>query len=75
MSDFLETLKSHSIPMYVIIGDHDLVDFGLSVWPGVAADIPHMRLLELKDAGHNSWIDKPRKFTNFVERALKQISQ
>lgn len=67
VNNLLKILESYSIPMYVIIGDHDLVDFGLSTWPGVAADIPHMNLLKLKKAGHNSWIDKPGKFNDFVE--------
>lgn len=75
MSNFLDALKSHSIPIYVIIGDHDLVDFGLTTWPDVASDIPHMHLLKLEKAGHNSWIDKPGKFTDFLEKALKQIMQ
>lgn len=75
MSGFLATLKSQSIPMYVIIGDHDLVDFGLTTWPDIAADIPHMSLLELENAGHNSWIDNPGKFNDFVEQALKEITQ
>jgi pimeloyl-ACP methyl ester carboxylesterase len=75
MDNFLQTLESHSVPMYVIIGDHDLVDFGLSTWPDVAADIPHMDLLKLKNAGHNSWIDKPGKFNDYVEKALQQITQ
>ena len=75
MDDFLATLKSHSIPMYIIIGDHDLVDFGLSTWPEVAGHIPHMNLLTLKKAGHNSWIDKPGRFNDSVEKALNQIAQ
>jgi len=75
MDDFLATLKSHSIPMYIIIGDHDLVDFGLSTWPEVAGDIPHMNLYKLKKAGHNSWIDKPERFNYFVQESLQQITQ
>lgn len=75
MNNFLDTLKSHSVPMYVIIGDHDLVDFGLSTWPDVAADIPHMDLLKIKKAGHNSWIDRPEKFNDYVKKALQQIAQ
>lgn len=75
MSNFLATLKSHSVPMHVIIGDHDLVDFGLTTWPDVPADIPHMNLLQLKNAGLNSWIDKPEKFSNLTEEVLKEINQ
>jgi len=75
MSNFLGTLNSHSIPMYIIIGDHDLVDFGLSTWPEVAAEIPHMKLLKLKKAGHNSWIDNPGKFNDLMGKALKQITK
>ena len=74
MSNLFSTLKSHSVPIYVIIGDHDLVDFGLSTWPEVSAEIPHMNLLKLEKAGHNSWIDKPEIFNDFIEKALKQIT-
>jgi pimeloyl-ACP methyl ester carboxylesterase len=75
MNNFLATLKSNSVPINVIIGDHDLVDFGLSTWPDVAAEIPHMNLLKLENAGHNAWIDKPGKFIDYVEKALVDITE
>ena len=75
MDDFSATLKSHSIPIHIIIGDHDLVDFGLTTWPKVVDDIPNMNLLKLENAGHNAWIDKPGKFIDYVERALVNITE
>jgi len=75
MENLWGTLKSYSVPMFVIIGDHDLVDFGLTTWPELVNYTPHITLLRLENAGHNSWIDKPGRFKDFVEKALGNITE
>ena len=71
----LTMLKEQAKPSYVIIGDHEVVDFGLKVWPDVARDIPNMELLIMKDTGHLEWIDQPDQFRDNVKYALDEINR
>jgi pimeloyl-ACP methyl ester carboxylesterase len=71
--NLIRKLKKYHKPIYVIMGDHDLGDFGLKVWPDLVKKIPNMHLLVLKNAGHNSWIDRPGRFHDYVDYALQQI--
>jgi len=57
-----ETLKTSEVPTRVIVGDHDLVDFGLVSWPAVADTVENVEITTLENAGHNAWIDRPGKF-------------
>lgn len=72
---FKKVLIKYHKPSFVIVGDHDEIDFGLKVWPNLAKNIPNMELLILKNAGHCSWIDRPGKFHDYVDYALTQINK
>lgn len=65
-----ETLKTSEVPVRVIVGDHDLVDFGLVSWPAVADTVENVEITTLENAGHNAWIDRPGKFRDALRRAL-----
>ncbi len=65
-----ETLRASDIPVRVIIGDHDLVDFGLVSWPAVADTLKNVEITTLNNTGHNAWIDHPGKFRDALRRAL-----
>jgi len=64
------TLEASNVPVRVIIGDHDLVDFGLAVWPAVADSLENVQITTLDNAGHNAWVDQPGRFTDALRRAL-----
>mgnify|MGYP006293477737 CR=1 FL=1 len=63
-------LQSSGVPMHVIVGDHDLVDFGLTTWPSVAEALDTVTMTPLKNAGHNAWIDRPGRFHDALQQAL-----
>ncbi|MCS3626240.1 pimeloyl-ACP methyl ester carboxylesterase [Salinibacter ruber] len=65
-----ETLRTSEVPVRVIIGDHDLADFGLVSWPAVADTLENVEITTLEKAGHNAWIDRPGKFRDAIRRAL-----
>jgi pimeloyl-ACP methyl ester carboxylesterase len=70
-----ETLKTSEVPVRVIVGDHDLVDFGLVSWPAVADTVENMEITTLENAGHNAWIDRPGKFRDALRRALDAFNE
>lgn len=63
-------LRTSDVPVRVIIGDHDLADFGLVSWPTVADTLESVEMTTLKNAGHNAWIDRPGTFSEALRRAL-----
>jgi hypothetical protein len=65
-----EALRTSEVPTRVIIGDHDLVDFGLVSWPAVVDTLENVEIATLENAGHNAWIDRPGKFHDALRRAL-----
>lgn len=70
-----ETLKTSEVPVRVIVGDHDLVDFGLVSWPAVAGTLENVEMATLENAGHNAWIDRPGQFTDALRRALRSSKE
>lgn len=63
-------LRSSDVPVHVIVGDHDLVDFGVTAWPSVTDVLANVAITTLKRAGHNAWIDRPGRFLDALRRAL-----
>lgn len=63
-------LATHAPPVELILGDHDLVDFGVVAWPPLAAVLPNARLHVVERAGHNAWIDQPEAVRALIARAL-----
>jgi len=65
-----DTLRASEVPVRVMIGDHDLADFGLASWPAVADTLKNVEMTALENAGHNAWIDRPGAFSDALRRAL-----
>jgi pimeloyl-ACP methyl ester carboxylesterase len=70
-----ETLSTSDVPVRTIVGDHDLVDFGLVSWPAVADTLENVEMTTLENAGHNAWIDRPGKFNDALRRALRSSNE
>ncbi len=71
--NFVPLLAAHDRPVTVILGDHDIVDFGGHYWSWVARNNPKIRLSPIDNAGHNSWVDAPEAVEAAVKGALAQI--
>lgn len=69
------TLRISEVPVRVMTGDHDLVDFGLVSWPGVADTVEHVEITTLENAGHNASIDRPGKFHDALRSALRASNE
>lgn len=68
-------LQEHAPPTFLIMGDHDLGDFGLVAWPDLVETLPNARLFAIPRAGHNVWIDEPETVAEHLVRALSTATQ
>jgi pimeloyl-ACP methyl ester carboxylesterase len=64
-------LKAFEGPVRVIIGTHDYVDLGPTVWPRLVAAMPNARLETIQNAGHSIWMDEAEAFTRSLRSALE----
>lgn len=71
-ADFLDDLGAHPYPITVIMGDHDFADMGLRLYRRWFDGLGNVELVELEDAGHVAWIDRPQAFREALERALER---
>ena len=71
----VKALRTSEVPVRVIIGDHDLVDFGLVSWPAVADTLRNVEMTTLENAGHNAWVDHPGRFNDALRRALDSSAE
>jgi pimeloyl-ACP methyl ester carboxylesterase len=69
--EFWPALKSFPGPIHVIIGTHDYVDLGPTMWPKLVAHLPHAQLHTITHAGHSIWMDEPELFTQSLRRSLR----
>jgi proline iminopeptidase len=68
--DFTPVLASTSCPVAIILGDHDIVDFGSAMNRKWIGNLPRARLTVLKNAGHNAWLDTPEEFQQALWQAM-----
>ncbi len=69
--DFWSALKSFAGPIRVIIGTHDYVDLGPTMWPRLVAHLPTAKLDAIPDSGHSIWMDEPELFRRSLRAALR----
>lgn len=69
-----DAVKLHAKPLYLIMGDHDLVDFGLVSWPHLMETLPNSTLTVIDRAGHNAWIDQPVAVRAALAQALSSAT-
>lgn len=73
--DFTPGLAASQCPISVILGDHDIVDFGGAMHRKWMSDLPNARLAILKAAGHNVWIDAPEDFQHALWTSIASMTQ
>jgi proline iminopeptidase len=69
--DFFTHFASGVYPVTIVVGDHDLVDFGVPLLSKWTDGITGVQLRVIENAGHLIWIDQPRVFTRTLRGALK----
>jgi proline iminopeptidase len=68
--DFTDAIAAHRCKVWVLIGDHDYVDYGLPEHRKWTAEVPNARLAVFKNAGHVLWLDEPELFRDTLLEAL-----
>ena len=68
--DFTPAIAAHRCRVWVLIGDHDYVDYGLPEHRRWTAEVPNAKLAEFRDAGHVLWLDDPDLFRKTLLEAL-----
>jgi pimeloyl-ACP methyl ester carboxylesterase len=71
----LEALKAGGRPVHLIMGDHDLSDFGAVSWPRLVEVLPEANLTVIEQAGHNAWIDQPVEVQAVLTRTLSAATR
>jgi proline iminopeptidase len=69
--DFFTDFARGAYPVTILVGDHDLVDFGVPLLSKWGDGITSVQLRVIENAGHLIWIDQPRAFTRTLRSALK----
>jgi proline iminopeptidase len=68
--DFTPAIAAHRCRVWVLMGDHDYVDYGLVRTRRWMKDAGNARLAEIKNAGHVLWLDDPELFRKDLLEAL-----
>jgi pimeloyl-ACP methyl ester carboxylesterase len=68
--DFTPAIAAHRCKVWVLIGDHDYVDYGLPEHRRWTATVPNAHLAVFKNAGHVLWLDDPALFRRTLLDAL-----
>lgn len=68
--DFTPAIAAHRCRVWVLIGDHDYVDYGLPEHRRWTADVPNAHLEVFRNAGHVLWLDDPDRFRDKLLEAL-----
>lgn len=68
--NFLDMYRKVDVPITVIVGSHDFVDFEGQLYPGWFEPIENVRYHLIDKAGHNAWIDAPEEFGRLLEESL-----
>ena len=68
--DYTPAIAAHRCRVWVLIGDHDYVDYGLPEHRRWTAAVPNARLAVFRNAGHALWLDDPASFRRTLLEAL-----
>lgn len=68
--DLTPAIAAHRCKVWVLIGDHDYVDYGLPQHRRWTAEVPNAHLAEFRNAGHVLWLDEPELFRSTLLDAL-----
>lgn len=71
--DWIKTYKNNPhVPITVINGSHDLVDFGGALHSKWLKPLSNVNYFMIENAGHNSWIDQPEEVKNLINKSFKK---
>ena len=68
--DYTPAIAQHRCRVWILIGDHDYVDYGLPRHKRWVADVPNARLAIVPNAGHVLWLDDPALYRRYLLDAL-----
>ncbi len=68
--NFPEVYRKANSNIIIINGDHDFVDMMALRYPKILTAISNVKLIIIKNAGHNAWIDEPRLFQKELLKAF-----
>lgn len=68
--DYFKDFQKHKLPVSIIAGDHDFLDFGNGIIKSWAKELPGIELSTIANAGHILWIDQPEVFSNELRKIL-----
>ena len=71
--DFRPAILAHPCPVWIVIGDHDYVDFGVPRHREWTQGAPNVTLRVLPNAGHSAWIDDPDGWRESLGSALNAM--
>jgi len=72
--DYTPALRAHPCPVWIIEGDHDFGPLTVELHRRWTAGLPRVRLVVVRDAGHNAWIDAPSAFRARLSDALESTT-
>jgi len=67
--DYRQALNDNG-KVTIIMGDHDFLDFNAENHKKLLANFPKVKVVIIKDAGHNIWTDDPKTFKIELIKAL-----
>jgi pimeloyl-ACP methyl ester carboxylesterase len=67
--DYRQTLNNNG-KVTIIMGDHDFLDFNAENHKKLLVNFPKVKVVTIKDAGHNIWTDDPITFKIELIKAL-----
>jgi pimeloyl-ACP methyl ester carboxylesterase len=68
--DFTPAIAAHRCRVWILIGDHDYVDYGLPRHHRWIAEVPNAHLAVIPNAGHVFWLDDPQLTRRYLLDAL-----
>ena len=68
--NYMPALSSHSCPVFILEGSHDFGPVTVDYHRLWTEDIENISILEIENAGHSIWIDRPEAFREALDKAL-----
>ena len=69
--DYRQVLNENG-KVTIIMGDHDFLDFNAENHKKLLVNFPKVKVVTIKDTGHNIWTDDPGKFRIELNKALSK---
>ncbi len=73
--NFVQLYKEVKIPVHIINGEYDLSGCNPELIKKWTKGIDNVDMKIIDNAGHNSWIDQPEKFKEYLKKAITDKSE